>query len=191
SGLVRNRQRTPAQLSRSGVGVVERRAANPAVVGADIGTMHDRRLNAISPGPAIVMPRGGERSSRYQFGVKSVRRTLRRIAPHRQGSWNRLAGKMIAEPGLIDQFAAPRARGSLQSGLLLNVVHSRSGEGSLFEISHLVGPLGPIASARRHAWVCWNPGRRSLVAIVTKHPSHASKLMLGGREFRLLLECCN
>jgi hypothetical protein len=133
SRLVRNRNGTPAQLGRCGVGVVERRAADHAIVDARIGTMHDRGLNAIGPGPPIVMAGGGERSSRNQFGIKPVRRTLRRIAPHRQGPRNHLTGEVIAEAGLIVQFARPRARGASKSCLLLDVVHSGSDEVSLLK----------------------------------------------------------
>src|SRR5262249_21331636 len=58
------------------------------------------------PGPAIVVARRGERSSRKQFGIKPVRRALRRIAPHRERSRNRLAGEVIAKARLIARGAA-------------------------------------------------------------------------------------
>ena len=40
--LLRNGERTPAQLRRRGVDIVERRAADEPVVNARVGLMHDR-----------------------------------------------------------------------------------------------------------------------------------------------------
>src|SRR5579859_3639312 len=131
SRLVWNRNGTPAQLRRCGLGVDERGAADQAIVDARIGAMHDRGLNPIGPRPAIVVARNGERSSRNQFGIKPVRRTLRRIAPDWQCSRNRLTGEVIGEAGLIVQFV-PLALGRSisRSRSLLDLIHWRVGGGT-------------------------------------------------------------
>ena len=102
--LFRNRNRAPAQLRRRGVDVVERRAANQAVVDARIRPMHDRGLDAIGPGAAVFRARRGERRAGDQLGIETVRRTLRRVASDRQGAGHGFGNKMIAEAGLVSQL---------------------------------------------------------------------------------------
>ena len=101
--LFRNRDRAPAQLRRRRIDVVERRAANEAIVDARVGPVHDRGLDAVGPGAPVLAARRSERGARDQFGVEAVRRTLRRIAADRQRAGHRLGLEMIAEAGLVSQ----------------------------------------------------------------------------------------
>ena len=69
----------------------------------------------------------GERRAGYLLGIKPKRRPLRRIAPDRQRSWNRLAGEVIAEAGLIAQFVVTAsARGVSRCDLSFDLIHGRS-----------------------------------------------------------------
>ena len=111
-GLLRNRDRAPAQLRRRRVDVVERRAANEAVVDARIGPVHDRGLDAIGPGAPVLAARRRERGARDQLGVQAVRRPLRRIAADRQRAGDCFRNEMIAEAGLVLQRRG-RARRSV------------------------------------------------------------------------------
>ena len=102
-GFFRNRNRAPAQLRRRRIDVVERRAADQAVVDARIGAVHDGGLDAVGPGAPVLAARGGERGARDQFGVEAVRRPLRRIAADRQRAGHSFRDEMIAEAGLVLQ----------------------------------------------------------------------------------------
>ena len=99
--LPRDRKRRPAQLRRRRVGLVERRAADQAIVDARVGPMHHRRLDAVGPGAPVFRARGGERGARNLLGIEAERRPLRRVAADRQRAGNRLGDEMIAEARLI------------------------------------------------------------------------------------------
>ena len=101
--LFRDRKRAPAQLRRRRIDVVERRAADQAVVDARIGPVHDRGLDAVGPGAPVLAARRGERGAGDLFGIEAVRRPLRRIAADRQRAGDRFRHEMIAEAGLILQ----------------------------------------------------------------------------------------
>ena len=102
-GLLRNRQRAPAQLRRRRVDFLERRAADHAVVGARIGPMHHRGLDPVGPGAAIFPAGGGEGGAGDLLGIKAERRALRRVAADRQRPGDRLGFEIIAEAGLVAQ----------------------------------------------------------------------------------------
>ena len=99
--LSRDGERRPAQLRRRRLGFVERRAADQTVINAAVGTMHDRRLNAVGPSAAVFRARHRERSPRNLLGIETERRTLRRVASDGKCAGNRFGQEVIAEPRLV------------------------------------------------------------------------------------------
>jgi hypothetical protein len=94
------RQRIPAQLVRGD------RAGAEVAVEAGLPerrerAVHRRRPDPVQPATPVLVPRCGERSAGELFGVQAVRDPLRRVAPDRQGARERLAGELVAEPGLV------------------------------------------------------------------------------------------
>ena len=169
--LLRNRQRTPAQLRRRGVDIVERCAANEPVVDARIGPVHDRRLDAVGPGAPVFRARRRERGAGNQLGIKSVRRPLRRISPDRQCAWHRLGGEMVAEAGLILGRAgafAPLLRlvGPADLGVVFGHIGHRTSQAAALAVVRGAPGLAPA-----------NWSRTQLSAFGTARASHLISLL--------------
>ena len=169
--LLRNRQRTPAQLRRRGVDIVERCAANEPIVDARIGPVYDRRLNAVGPGAPVFRARRRERGAGNQLGIKSVRRPLRRILPDRQCAWHRLGGEVVAEAGLISGRAgafAPLLRlvGPADLGVVFGHIGHRTSQAAALAVVRGAPGLAPA-----------NWSRTQLSAFGTARASHLVSLL--------------
>ncbi len=98
----RHRRRIPAVLSDRQFALEARRG--PPQPGIDFGEatgMPHRGANAIEPGALICAARRGEGRAGQLLGVKPVGATLRRVAPDRQRTGQRLGFETVAEPGHI------------------------------------------------------------------------------------------
>ncbi len=93
--------RVPTQAVGRGRGGVERAALQPFLGVGRIGPVAGAGPQAVEPGAAVLVARGGEGRARQLLGVETERRRLRRVLADRQGAGHGLGAEVVAEAGLV------------------------------------------------------------------------------------------
>jgi len=99
--FVGKRQRVPSEPVWRRRCLVERRAADQAIVDPAEWRVHRRRPDAIEPSSPVLGAWCGERRARDLLGVETAGRPLRRILALGQRARQRLGGMLVAETGKV------------------------------------------------------------------------------------------
>src|SRR5262249_11620547 len=122
--LVRYRDRSPTQLADRQVALLPRRrcgAHEPLVDPAVARRVLDRGSDAIKPGALVGRLRRGERRAGQLLGVEAELDLLRRIAPDRQRTCQRLGLERVAEARHIAGYETMKIGLCSKSRRILNV----------------------------------------------------------------------
>src|SRR5271156_726382 len=102
-------------VAGGGFDFVEGGGAHHAVGGELVGFVHDGGADAIGPGAAVEVARGGEGGAAELLGVEAEGGFLGGVLADGEGAWDGFGGELVAEAGEIAKIGHGFLLGDLRS----------------------------------------------------------------------------